>query len=50
MGGKFPSNVLEGWQPKADGVVFDISHLQPGIYFVKISTEAGKIVKKVIRQ
>jgi hypothetical protein len=29
--------------------VFDISHLTAGIYFVKISTEAGEVVKKVIK-
>jgi hypothetical protein len=38
------------WQ-KADGVVvIDVSHLQVGIYFVKISTEVGEIIKKVIKQ
>jgi hypothetical protein len=41
---------MEGWQPKADGVVFNISHLQSGIYFVKIYTEAGEVVKKVVKQ
>ena len=47
---KFPSNELEGWQPQADGVVFNISHLSAGIYFVKIITEQGEIVKKVVKQ
>jgi hypothetical protein len=47
---KFPSNLLEGWQPQADGVVLDISHLQSGIYFVKVFTEEGEVVKKVIKQ
>jgi len=28
----------------------DISHLSAGIYFVKISTEAGKVVKKVLKE
>ena len=28
----------------------DISHLKSGIYFVKISTEAGEVVKKVVKQ
>jgi hypothetical protein len=28
----------------------DISHLTPGIYFVKIVTTQGEIVKKVIKQ
>ena len=47
---KFPSNVLEGWQPQADGVVINISHLQTGLYFVKIQTEAGNVVKKVVKE
>ncbi|MCL2167594.1 MAG: T9SS type A sorting domain-containing protein, partial [Lentimicrobiaceae bacterium] len=42
---KFPSNKLEGWQPKADGVVFNISHLPSGIYFVKINGVSQKVVK-----
>jgi hypothetical protein len=41
---------LEGWQPQADGVVLNISHLQAGIYFVKIQTEKESIIKKVIKQ
>jgi hypothetical protein len=28
----------------------NISHLQSGIYFVKISTEIGEIVKKIVKQ
>jgi len=28
----------------------DISHLNAGIYFVKITTNAGKVVKKVVKQ
>jgi hypothetical protein len=40
---------MEGWQPKADGVVFDISHLQSGIYFVKIKTDTETITKKLIK-
>jgi len=31
-------------------IVIDISHLHSGIYFVKISTEAGMVVKKVVKQ
>jgi hypothetical protein len=27
----------------------NISHLQSGIYFVKIITEAGEIIKKVVK-
>jgi len=61
VGAKFPSNKLEGWtrsgrggkegwQQQADGVVLDISHLPAGIYFVKIFTEKGEIVKKIVKQ
>jgi hypothetical protein len=49
VGAKFPSNKLEGWQPQADGVVINISHLQAGIYFVKIETENGAVTKKIIK-
>jgi len=28
----------------------DISHLPAGIYFVKIRTEAGEVVKKVVKE
>jgi len=46
---KFPSNKLEGWQPKADGVVIDISNLPAGVYFVKIYTKENQItIKKLI--
>jgi len=31
-------------------IVTNISHLQSGIYFVKITTEQGEIVKKVVKQ
>ena len=48
VGGIFPSNVLEGWT-QADGVVINISHLQKGIYFVKIKTEQGIVTKKIIK-
>jgi len=41
---------MEGCQPQADGVVINISHLQSGIYFIKIDTELGTIVKKTIKQ
>jgi len=50
VGFKFPSKNLEGWQPKADGVVFDISHLQAGIYFLKIHTENGVVTRKVVKE
>jgi hypothetical protein len=46
---KFPSNSLEGWQPQADGVVLNLSNLPAGIYFFKIETENGYIVKKIIK-
>jgi len=49
VGGKFPSNTLEGWQPQDDGVVIDLTVLQPGIYFVKITTEKGTIIQKIIK-
>jgi hypothetical protein len=41
---------MEGWQPQADGVVMNISHLPTGIYFLKIETENGMVVKKVVKQ
>jgi len=58
--GQFPSNSLEGWmrsgrggeegwQPKADGVALNISHLTQGIYFVRISTDYGIITKKIVK-
>jgi len=31
-------------------VTLNISHLSAGLYFVKISTEAGMVVKKVVKQ
>jgi len=50
VGAQFPSNALEGWQSQANGAVLNISHLQAGLYFVKIFTESGTIVKKIIKQ
>ena len=41
-----PSPIWRG----AGGESIDISHLPPGIYFLKISTENGVEVKKVIKQ
>jgi len=60
-GVKFPSNSLEGWaqsgrdgkegrEPNADRVSVDISHLQAGIYFVKITTDKGEVVKKIVKE
>jgi hypothetical protein len=42
---KFPSNKLEGWQAKPDGVVINVSHLPTGIYFIRIGGNAYKFVK-----
>ncbi|MCL1851045.1 MAG: T9SS type A sorting domain-containing protein [Bacteroidetes bacterium] len=39
---------MEGWQPQAAGVV-NISHLPTGIYFVKITTEKGAQMLKVMK-
>jgi len=49
VGSKFPSNALEGWQPQADGVVINITHLSKGVYFLKITTEKGIVMQKVIK-
>ena len=49
VGFKFPSKNLEGWQPKADGVVFNFSHFPAGVYFLKIHTETGITTKKIIK-
>jgi len=40
----------EGWQPQADGMVINISNLASGIYVVKIFTEQGEIIKKIVKQ
>jgi len=50
VGGKFPSNVLEGWTAKPDGVVIDLTGFSAGIYFLKITTENGFVMKKVVKQ
>jgi len=31
-------------------IIIDISHLNPGIYFVKVVTEQGEVIKKVVKQ
>lgn len=31
-------------------ILINISHLQAGVYFVKISTEAGDVIKKVLKE
>ncbi|MDR2970825.1 MAG: endonuclease/exonuclease/phosphatase family protein [Bacteroidales bacterium] len=36
---------MEGWQPQADEVVINISHLPAGIYFIKVNEETTKIIK-----
>ena len=43
LGGK------EERQPESDGVVLDISHLHSGIYFLKITTDQGTIMKKIVK-
>jgi len=35
---------------KAESIVIDISHLQAGVYFVKVLTEQGEITKKIVKQ
>jgi hypothetical protein len=40
---------MEGWQPQADGVVINISHLPSGIYFLRITTSNGIVTKKIIK-
>jgi len=40
----------EHYGQQADGVVLDISHFPAGVYFVKIQTETGEIVRKVVKQ
>jgi len=55
VGTKFPSVIPnaarnhEHYGPQADGVVFDISHLSSGIYFIKIYADNKSIVKKFIK-
>jgi len=43
-----PLQKLEGC-PK-DGVVFNISHLPSGAYFLKITTNKGTVTKKIVKQ
>ena len=31
-------------------IVINISHLSAGVYFVKISTEMGEVIKKVLKE
>ena len=50
VGEKFPSNILEGWQPQADGVVINLTVFPTSIYFAKITTEQGDVLKKVVKQ
>jgi len=41
----------ESRKQKAEGeIVIDISHLPAGIYFVKVLTEQGEIVEKIVKQ
>jgi hypothetical protein len=42
---------MEGWQPQADGVVLDVSHLPTGVYLVNVFS-AGKVIgsSKIVKQ
>jgi uncharacterized repeat protein (TIGR02543 family) len=41
----------EGRRQKAEGkILMNISHLPTGVYFIKINTDAGEIIKKVVKQ
>jgi len=42
--------VLQSYSLTNDGVVIDISHLPAGVYFVRIQTETGEIVRKVLKK
>jgi len=48
VGAKNPLQKLEGC-PKG-GVVFNISHLPPGIYFTRITTDNGTVTRKIVKQ
>jgi len=50
VGEKFPFNTLKGWTAKPDGVVINISHLPAGVYIVKIFTDQGEVIEKIIKQ
>ena len=42
---------VEGGKQKAESeIVIDISHLQAGVYFVKVVTEKGEITEKIIKK
>ena len=36
--------------PKSPETVIDISHLTTGVYFLRIHTEAGQVIKKVLKE
>jgi len=36
--------------PSSSHYLINISHLPVGIYFVKIGTEAGEVVRKVVKE
>jgi len=42
--------VLRSYSLTTDGMVINLSHLQSGVYFVRIQTEQGAITKKVVKQ
>ena len=52
---KFPSVIgnavrnPEHYGQQADGVVINVSHLTNGIYFIKIDTEQGSVMKKLVK-
>jgi hypothetical protein len=52
---KFPSVIpnvvrnLEHYGQQTDGAIINITVLPAGIYFVKIKTEVGEVIKKVVK-
>jgi hypothetical protein len=40
----------ESRKDKATGIIMDISELPSGVYFVKICTETGEVVRKVVKE
>ena len=46
---KFPSNKLDEWQSQIGGMAINLSYLQPGFYFVRVTTEKGVVVRKFVK-
>ncbi|MCL2289197.1 MAG: T9SS type A sorting domain-containing protein [Bacteroidetes bacterium] len=46
----FGRKVLSSVSLSSPESVIDVSHLQAGIYFVRISSDIGQVVKKVVKQ